>query len=75
MAKTSYFTAITAKASTTAKKKITYKRQNDYIKCSHCSQVIDQENDYFILNLHWKIKKGPDVKNFCSLNCLNKWAK
>ncbi|MBD3259136.1 hypothetical protein GF371_00735 [Candidatus Woesearchaeota archaeon] len=75
MAKKNYFSTITAKASTTAKKKITYKKQNDYIKCSHCSQKINEGCDFFTLELHWKIKKAPDVKNFCSLSCLNKWTK
>jgi hypothetical protein len=73
--KKNYFTTITAKASATAKKKITYKRQNGITKCCHCSQEINPEKDHFTLNLHWKIKKAADVRNFCSLGCLHKWAK
>jgi len=55
-------------------KERTYKMQNESMQCAQCGTKINETNDFFQLNLFWKIKKKPDMKNFCSLSCVEKWC-
>jgi hypothetical protein len=52
-----------------------YKIRNAQIECAECSSPIHKTGDYFKLNLHWKIKKNPDEKYFCTLKCIKEWCK
>jgi len=52
-----------------------YKHQNESIVCIQCGERIDMQKDFFQLNMFWKIKKKPDIKNFCSLTCVRDWCK
>lgn len=43
--------------------------------CQICGRTIDREQDYFLLEAHWKIKRKGDKLSFCSVRCLSKWAR
>jgi hypothetical protein len=49
-------------------------KSNVKLSCAYCRKEIDKKKDYFELKAFWKIKNKPDVKHFCSVRCLKKWA-
>jgi len=62
----------TIKANATGK---SYKVKNSQTECAHCGNKIEKAEDFFKLNLHWKIKKNPDEKYFCTISCIKEWCK
>ena len=42
--------------------------------CQSCARKVQRDDDHFLLEAHWKIKRKADKLSFCSLKCLNKWT-